>query len=367
MRLSITEVLEYYDVPQLFVAKDAVGTSYLCLFYDYDESGRMMCISVSISKERLNDFLTGHLDLRHIFTEPEMFFYNVIIDGDIIDAVLRENAPTESMLPDAGYFIDFSQRENSDMVSSTNEEGHTIIRLAFNYDTVNHTVPTDVLSNTINQFQSIIEKAYKRVTRTKDVSPSHLSVRASIAASFDVELITNESVDLFGGSKVADTLSMISPLFGNDDTAAANCLAVFKNTQPNYQSLLKKLSEREFSFKCKWVNGLEVKKVEDFIISRERVKTLYNLASSLVSLEERSVHFDGYFFMANVRNGRWGLDIFQDNRRKYGLCLDVSKLNGVVLKDQLYHIVCKEKTTQNPNTNKTYRTYILTDIHRKND
>ena len=37
--LTLIETLEYYDVPQIFVAADATGTNYLCTLYQNDESG----------------------------------------------------------------------------------------------------------------------------------------------------------------------------------------------------------------------------------------------------------------------------------------------------------------------------------------
>ena len=104
MKLKITEILEYYDVPQLFVATDAIETSYLCLTYDIDETGVLNCIALSISKDRLNDFITGHLELKEIYLHPEMDLFDVIVEGDNVEATVREQAATDDMLPDEGYF-----------------------------------------------------------------------------------------------------------------------------------------------------------------------------------------------------------------------------------------------------------------------
>ena len=362
MRLRLTEILDFYDVPQVFVAADAVGTSYLCLFYDYDENGRQKCISVTISKERLNDFVTGHLDLRSIFLEPEMSCYDVIVEGGIIEACIRHEVFTDNMLPDEGFYLDYSLKENHEMVMTSQEEGHPIIRLAFNHDTNNHTIASEVLVDTIQNFQALLRKAYKRVSRSRDTGPSQLFVKGTIAASFDLELVASESNNLFGGSRVADTLEMLSPLFGDEDEEVANCLATFRDIQSNYKNMMKSLSEKELSFKCKWVQNTMSGVVNDYPISQERIHSLYVLASNLELLQERERVFEGVFFMANVRNGKWGFAPIGNERRKYGVCLEENMLGGIVLQNRLYRINCIEKPSQNPNTGATYTTYVLNEI-----
>ncbi len=362
MRLGLLEILDFYDVPQLFVAKDAVDTLYLCLFYGFDDEDRQLCIAVSISGGRLNDFLTGHIDLRQIYLEPEQSLFDVIVDGNVIEAVIRNEAPSDEMLPDEGYSMDYNRHESNEMIEASHEEGRTIIRLAFNYETTNHSISTDVLADTVHNFQGIVKKAYKRVTRSRDDSLANLFVRATMAASFDLELFSNESVNIFGGSKVADTLDMISPLFGDDDEGVANCLATFKNVLANYKRLLKSLSENRMSLKCKWVKGYVGEMIGECPISQERVQSLFTLASNLEMLQERQIVFEGAFFMANVRNGKWGFNPINDDRRKYGICLERELLTGIVLQNRLYRITCTEKPSHNPNTGVEYKTYVLTDL-----
>lgn len=363
MRLKLTEILDYYDVPQLVVALDAVGTQYLCLAYDEDVAGRLKYIAANISHNRLNDLMTGHIDLRQIYLEPELALYDVLQDGKVVTANLREEAPAEYMLPDEGYYLNFSKRENHDMVRASQETGRTVIRLGYNYETNNHCLPWDVLTETLHDFQAIVSNGYRRVIQSKNAEPAQLNVRAALAASFDLELVANEPINLFGSSKVADTLDLLSPLFGNEDEAVANCLSTFRNTQKSYKNLLKTLSDRNVSFKCKWVQGSVEGEVKEFPVTKERIRSLYTLASNLEILEERQVTFVGTFFMANLRSGRWGMELADDGKRKYGICLGVDKLHGVVLHNKIYAVTCIEKPSQNPNTGSVYYAYIMTDIH----
>lgn len=364
MRLKLTEILDYYDVPQIFVALDAVGTQYLCMVHDYDEDGRSMCLAANISSDRLNDVVTGHVDLRQVYLEPEQWLYDVIENGDQIEATIREEQPTAEMLPEEGYFLDFAKRENRDMVLASQETRRTVIRLGFNYETNNHTLPWDVLTETLHDFQAIVSNGYRRVAQTKNAEMAQLSVRAALAASFDLELVANEPTNLFGSSRVADTLDLLSPLFGGEDEAVANCLSTFKNTQKSYKNLLKTLAERNVSFKCKWVQGAVEGEVKEFPVTKERIHSLYTLATNLRILEDRQVCFEGTFFMANLRSGRWGMDLGEGKNHKYGISLGVDRLHGVVLHDVKYRVSCIEKPSQNPNTSKIYYAYILTDIQK---
>lgn len=362
MRLRLLEILDFYDEPQLFVALDAIGTLYLCLAYD-NEDNRSRCIASNISNHRLNDLMTGHIDLRSIFLEPELSLFDVIVDGCIIEATNRLEAPTDEMLPDEGYYLDFSERENYDMVKTSREEGKTVIRLGFNYETNNHVIPWDVLVGTLHDFQAIVSNGYRRIVQSKNADCARLSVRATLAASFDLELLADEPLNLFGGSKVADTLDMLSPLFGEEDEAVANCISTFRSTQKSYKNLLKTLSEKNVSFKCKWVQDSITGIVNEFPVTKERIQSLYLLASRLQTLEEKQVEFVGSFYMADLRNGRWGLTL-DDGKQKHGVCLDKKSLRGIVLRDKRYRVICTEKPSQNLNTGKVYYAYLLTDIHK---
>ena len=367
MRLKITEILEYYEVPQLFIAMDAIGTSYLCLTYDVDAKGVLKCLSADISKDRLNDFITGHLDLRSIFLEPELFVYDVEVKGEEVEAKKRDEDLEDTMLPDEGYFLNFAQRENYEMICASREERRTIIRLAFNHETNNHTLPVDVMTKSLHDFQAIISKAYHKLYKNVDENYANLNVRAAIAASFDLEFVSNEETDLLGGSKIADTLGMIQPLFSDNDDDVADCLVFFKNAQSNYKSLVKTLSENSVSFKCKWVDSSLELKVSECPVSTNRMIGLYSLASSLEQMEDTTETFEGYFFMANTRSGDWKIKTNVGSRPKSGKCYERSLLNGIILYDQMYRVTWAVHPSRNPNTGREYRAYVLMSVERLYD
>ena len=105
-KLRLIRILEYYDVPQLFIAEDDNGVCYLCQLYDVEENGELKIIGVTVSVGKLNEFVKGHVDLLTMFTSPELedsiFLIHVKEDG--IYAERYNGVLDSSMLPDEGYF-----------------------------------------------------------------------------------------------------------------------------------------------------------------------------------------------------------------------------------------------------------------------
>ena len=114
-RLTLIKVLEYYDVPQILMATDAMGIRYLWTLFAALDSNVMsgyQYIGVQISEPRLLAFLGGQLDLReaYLFPEVDNAIYLVVAKDETLEAtrLLQNNEISEAMLPDAGYYFDAS-------------------------------------------------------------------------------------------------------------------------------------------------------------------------------------------------------------------------------------------------------------------
>ena len=110
--LTLIHTLEFYDVPQIFVASDATGTNYLCTLYQNDVNDGYLYLGVQISEPRLMAFVGGQLDLRDAYVHPEVenALYMVTAKQEVLMAttILQPQDITEDMLPEAGYFYDAS-------------------------------------------------------------------------------------------------------------------------------------------------------------------------------------------------------------------------------------------------------------------
>ncbi len=111
--LTLMQTIEYYDIPQIFVAIDAMGTRYLCTLFDNAGEEGCKYIGVQISEPRLMAFVGGQLDLRDAYLHPEVenAVYLVVAQKGTLTAalLLQQQDITENMLPEVGYFFDDSE------------------------------------------------------------------------------------------------------------------------------------------------------------------------------------------------------------------------------------------------------------------
>lgn len=105
--LEVEKILEYYDVPQLFIAYDDDGQRYVCLLYEISGDGEMKMVGVEVSGMRLMGFLYGDIDLLSMFVNPETGYHTVDVfktDSGELCAETRRSPIEDYMLPDEGYF-----------------------------------------------------------------------------------------------------------------------------------------------------------------------------------------------------------------------------------------------------------------------
>ncbi len=111
--LKIENILDFCDVPQLFVARDVFDTLYLCLLYDDEPLCRYTGIRISLNC--LTGFQQGDVDLRTLFQQPETphEYYDVVLqDKKYRKTPLPAICLPEEKLPAAGYTFSGDTHEN---------------------------------------------------------------------------------------------------------------------------------------------------------------------------------------------------------------------------------------------------------------
>ncbi|OAV69408.1 hypothetical protein Barb4_01739 [Bacteroidales bacterium Barb4] len=109
--ITLERIIEYYDVPQLFIGKDKIGTRYLCLLFDDDHY-----ISVQLSFNRLADFIQGKIDLRELYIHPEFEgeYFVAIQNGEVFSLnTYDKKVLPEEMLPSENYYYNVEQESTS--------------------------------------------------------------------------------------------------------------------------------------------------------------------------------------------------------------------------------------------------------------
>lgn len=107
--IKIETIYDFCDAPQIFSARDAYDTLYLCLMYN-DEP--MQYTAVRITSSRLRDFEQGKVDLRNLFVSPEVAneYFDVVCTNEGF-VKTKIDTITEDKLPSEGYVLSESDRE----------------------------------------------------------------------------------------------------------------------------------------------------------------------------------------------------------------------------------------------------------------
>ena len=111
-KLFVERILDFCDVPQLFVARDVFDTIYLCLLYE--DNPACLYTAIRISNDRLQSFLSGNKDLRELFDNPENAseYFDVVYRDD--NSFFEPHVATsvgEERLPLSGYRMNGNEQE----------------------------------------------------------------------------------------------------------------------------------------------------------------------------------------------------------------------------------------------------------------
>ncbi len=97
-KVSICEVLEWYDIPMLFIAVDEEQNKYVCVTYD-TKDGDILAIGLFVSEEELACFVDGKTELLALMKSKET-------SKDVFDIMMSENSyATKRQIPIEDYMF----------------------------------------------------------------------------------------------------------------------------------------------------------------------------------------------------------------------------------------------------------------------
>lgn len=366
--LRLTKILEFYDVPQLFLAIDQLNSNFICLMTEFIAGTGYLYFAVQVSESRLRDFLLGEVDLRQLYLYPEVedAYYRVVVHNQIISAeAFSRNNITESILPDEGYYYEEDENaENYELIAKTQLEQFTIFRLGFVDQQNSHEIDTECLAQAISAFQHTVTSCHQKLRGKQNAIEARLRVTTFKAASFDVEFKSSAPVDLFGGSELSDTFAKIDSLMRTaDEEDFKNILrSVQGRTVSNYANFIKILDENNLAIKYKWVSSIVDETVVSTSIPEERVSQIYELLTRNEELASEEVEYVGVFLASSVENGKWSLRAENVDKPINGDSDNFSLLSGVTIERKRYKIRCQETQVQNVATLKTENKVVLISV-----
>lgn len=365
--LKLNRILEFYDVPQIFVAKDVVDINYLCLLYNHEDSLGYLYIGVQISSKKLELFIKGQIDLRDIYLQPEAdnSLYNISVRKNVITAELFSLTEIPGyMLPEEGYFYSIDDEDNEDLISETVECGYPIMRLGFEDLNNSHDINATCLSQVINFYQSMVSNCHKKIYGKDVENQSVLRITTFQAASFNVHFRANTPLNLFGSSDINETFKQVDALLKapNEEILREKIRFLKGHTISSYKNFINVLLENRLSVKYKWVSSVIDHEVISNQVSLQKLEHIHNVLQETQALATEFREFVGVFLASSVENGKWMMKIDGENRNVNGESINTDILSGIIIEQKKYKIKCREIQEQNTASLKMTQKLILEEI-----
>lgn len=258
MKLEITEILSFYELPQIVVARNVFGTQFLMLLESDETELGLQYLSVPVSNEKLNLFKGKKIDLLSIYTKPEVDQYYLMYtkgDNEFLIKQINFDDITEDMLPLAGFYCEYNENPVENLVNKSIISGRISSSLAIVDAHNSHQINCNTLATIILNYQDLVKSSHASLYGTKNIEEARLDVIATQAASFDVEFQSSLPLDLFGSSKINETFGVVDKLLGISDDEQ-----LFKEVEEQHYKVLgslKKfvsvLAENKYSLRHSWV------------------------------------------------------------------------------------------------------------------
>lgn len=361
--ITIDRVLVYYDLPQVFVGRDVVGSLYLCLLEEsqgeYDEY-----LGVRISQYRLLELLAGKIDLRSVYSQPEIRNYYVIRGVEEFSVVGLKSSIVDGDLPAEDFFIHYDLDPNDIIGKEVSDLNRPVFHIGVVDEHSRPDIDVEVLGKVLISFKGLYANALPKfgVTRSR-------SLRAFVyqAASFNLHVYADVEPDLFGASDVDKVFAHINKMLSYSETDEyVDCLRKVRGySLSHYRNLIETLISNNSTLKYKYKTAeLDSVPVENYI-NLTTLKSIRDLLQRNADLNEEEIELKGHFTALSADRLTWTFEVIDEEgkSKKYsGRVDDKDLLDGVTLLSNEYKILCMALTKITEVVNKEKTEYLLVDI-----
>lgn len=369
-----TTTLFYYDGPQVFEARDAIGGHYVAVMVD-PQDGQDRYLVAGVAPERLRQFRSGILDLRALLAESgeeEWYLATTTAGlGQPLTLFPQRTPLTESgLLPDAGFVLHDRPAEEL-ALKEARERNNLVLEVAVDPPeaAAEHRIRVGTLIGLLGHVQMMVKHAYgaalRELTpdnrRTIDKTDAHLMdvVIPAAAGSFRVVLEAAKTPDLLGQSELTRALQRVDVLFenaANPQKALATVKAHRGHLAGAYLRLLRFLVQHKTGLRYSWAEPGFAKPTYRSVSGAE-AGPLVDVLSGVSNLGGESVTLVGAFEKANRGTGAWGLltadGLFSGKVKEGGPSLEGLKIGGN------YKFSCMEEIEEVEGTGRELRTLYL--------
>lgn len=377
-KLNISQILVYYDMPELFIATDEVDTNFICLLLEVTENSPSY-LSTAISVNRLSSFIKGQLELRQILIEPEIndwYSFNIDNESIIAERTDIQNFP-EIYLPEPGFYLNNEILDNSSIVEEVVQKDNAVVHLAISDDKDDFSVDTDDLGDIVKLYSVMLENSFKKgliehkVKEKKAlIVPMNYKLRAFAAsrASFNIHLYSKSQKDLFGNCMVEYGLEKIEQIlteYANDEELITSLKSLKGHAVSSFKKILKKIIDEKLKIKHKWFAPNQ-KEVHFKVLDTVKAQKIYDILNQSEELTEEVKELIGVFVQADVERGTWRIKTADEDKEFSGEATS-EELRGITLDTVTYKLVCQEIIEEFKVTEKEKVKYIFKSVIKVDD
>lgn len=368
-----TKTLFYYDGPQVFEARDAIGGHYLGVMVEQADGLDQFLIK-GVSPEKLRTFRNGSIDLRTLLLDNaiDRWFLALAPNGfDEPFVVTEHGEPLEntSYLPDSGFFLHGFATTDEALIEARSRN-NLVVEIAVEPPEAAdaHRIRVSTLAALLNHVQTLIKHAYGvalkglslETRRAIDKSDAHLLdvVIPAAPGSFRVFFEASKQTDMLGQSELARAFERVDQLFehASDPARALEILRTHKGHLAGaYYRLLKFLVETRTGLRYSWAEP-NFSEARVGSVTEAQAKPLVDALSGVSNLGAEQVVFIGKLEKGDTQ-GTWRMSSqegnFSGKVREGG-----PSLEGLQIGSQ-YRFTCLEEIEEVAGTGRETRSLYL--------
>ena len=321
--------LFYYDGPQVFEARDAIGGHYAAVAVEPDvrplselpsSEGRERYLVVGVAPEQLRLFRGGEVDLHSLLVgseEDERYTATTSagIDGPLQLERLTGSLLDSGMLPDPGFLL--HDRPSDGLVKEARQRNNLVLEVVAEPPeaATEHRIHAVTLAGLLQHVQTMVRSAHRAARKENPFAARQPNqdlldvVVPAAAGSFCVLLEAAQNLDLLGKSEIATALPRVDRLFEHaaspDDT-----LAVIKENRGHlagaYLKFLRFLEETQTGVHYSWaLPNSEQPTIRG--VAKRQAAPLVEVLSHVQKLGSEPITLEGTLEKFNRNTGMWGL------------------------------------------------------------
>lgn len=350
---NISQILVYYDMPELFISVDEINTHYLCMLVE-PEDDIYRYLTIPISENRIAQFISGKIDLYEIYVNPEInsYFFLSIDENELVIDSFHIQDVKEEWLPSEGFFLNTPFQDDSIIVKEVVSKDNAVIHLALSDSRDDFGIDTDDLGDLVKLYSVLLENSYKKALTEHNVNnkkqfiiPENYKVRAflSSAASFNLHLYSESQKDIFGNCMVEYGLEKIDEIFSEYETEEdliKKLRTIKGHAVSSYTKILKKISSDNLKLKHKWY-APNRESINYKIIDKNKADDILEILQKTEELTEEVKEFIGFFVQVDIVRRTWKLRT-DEGKDIFGEASNEEQLKGLTIETIQYKIVCEE-------------------------